>query len=50
MDAELLVFGVSHPHAHVTMQGEPVPVIVQPETTTVTRAESFSPLTSRGEA
>ena len=26
VDAELLVFGVSHPHAHVTMQGEPVPL------------------------
>jgi uncharacterized protein len=24
IDAELLVFGVTHPHAHVTMQGEPV--------------------------
>lgn len=24
VDAELLVFGVSHPHAHVTLQGEPV--------------------------
>jgi len=26
VDAELLVFGVSHPHAHVTLQGEPVPL------------------------
>jgi hypothetical protein len=26
VDAELLVFGVSHPQAHVTMQGEPVPL------------------------
>ena len=24
IDAELLVYGVSHPHAHVTLQGEPV--------------------------
>jgi uncharacterized protein len=24
IDAELIVYGVSHPHAHVTMQGEPV--------------------------
>jgi hypothetical protein len=26
VDAELLVYGVSHPHAHVTLQGEPVPL------------------------
>jgi uncharacterized protein len=26
VDAELLVFGVSHPHAHITLQGEPVPL------------------------
>jgi hypothetical protein len=26
VDAELLVFGVSHPSAHVTLQGEPVPL------------------------
>ncbi len=26
VDAELLVYGVTHPHAHVTMQGEPVPL------------------------
>jgi hypothetical protein len=26
IDAELLVYGVSHPHAHVTLQGEPVPL------------------------
>ena len=26
VDAELLVFGVSHPNAHVTLQGEPVPL------------------------
>jgi hypothetical protein len=26
VDAELLVFGLSHPHAHVTLQGEPVPL------------------------
>lgn len=26
IDAELLVFGVTDPHAHVTLQGEPVPV------------------------
>ncbi len=26
VDAELIVYGVSHPHAHVTLQGEPVPV------------------------
>jgi hypothetical protein len=26
VDAELLVFGVSDPHAHVTLQGEPVPL------------------------
>lgn len=26
VDAELIVFGVSHPHAHVTLQGEPVPL------------------------
>ncbi len=26
VDAELLVYGVSHPHAHVTLQGEPVPM------------------------
>lgn len=26
IDAELLVYGVSHPHAHITLQGEPVPV------------------------
>jgi hypothetical protein len=24
VDAELIVYGVSHPHAHVTLQGEPV--------------------------
>jgi hypothetical protein len=24
VDAELIVFGISHPHAHVTLQGEPV--------------------------
>jgi hypothetical protein len=24
VDAELIVFGVSHPHAHVTLEGEPV--------------------------
>jgi hypothetical protein len=26
VDAELLVYGVSHPDAHVTLQGEPVPL------------------------
>lgn len=26
VDAELIVYGVSHPHAHVTLQGEPVPL------------------------
>jgi hypothetical protein len=26
VDAELLVYGVSDPHAHVTLQGEPVPL------------------------
>ena len=26
IDAELLVYGVTHPHAHVTLQGEPVPL------------------------
>jgi uncharacterized protein len=26
LDAELLVYGVSHPNAHVTLQGEPVPL------------------------
>jgi hypothetical protein len=26
IDAELMVYGVSHPHAHVTLQGEPVPL------------------------
>ena len=26
MDAELIVYGVSDPHAHVTLQGEPVPL------------------------
>jgi uncharacterized protein len=26
VDAELLIFGVSDPHAHVTLQGEPVPL------------------------
>lgn len=26
VDAELLVYGVSEPHAHVTLQGEPVPL------------------------
>ena len=26
LDAELIVYGVSHPHAHVTLQGEPVPL------------------------
>jgi hypothetical protein len=26
VDAELMVYGVSHPHAHVTLQGEPVPL------------------------
>jgi hypothetical protein len=26
VDAELLVYGVSHPNAHVTLQGEPVPL------------------------
>jgi hypothetical protein len=26
VDAELLVYGVSHPHAHITLQGEPVPL------------------------
>ena len=26
VDAELVVYGVSHPHAHVTLQGEPVPL------------------------
>jgi hypothetical protein len=26
LDAELLVYGVSHPDAHVTLQGEPVPL------------------------
>jgi uncharacterized protein len=26
VDAELLVYGVTHPHAHVTLQGEPVPL------------------------
>jgi hypothetical protein len=26
VDAELLVYGVSHPHAHLTLQGEPVPL------------------------
>jgi hypothetical protein len=26
VDAELIVYGISHPHAHVTLQGEPVPL------------------------
>jgi uncharacterized protein len=26
VEAELLVFGVTHPHAHLTLQGEPVPL------------------------
>jgi hypothetical protein len=26
IDAELLVFGFTHPHAHLTLQGEPLPV------------------------
>jgi hypothetical protein len=26
VDAELVVYGISHPHAHVTLQGEPVPL------------------------
>lgn len=26
VDAELIVYGVSHPHAHITLQGEPVAV------------------------
>ncbi|HEX5472207.1 MAG TPA: DUF4912 domain-containing protein [Lacipirellulaceae bacterium] len=26
VDAELIIFGVSEPHAHVTLQGEPVPL------------------------
>ena len=35
VDAELIVYGISHPHAHVTLQGEPV--LLRPDGTFTVR-------------
>ena len=41
VDAELLVYGVCHPHAHVTLQGEPVPL--RPDGSFTVRMSSARP-------